>query len=247
MVEQASSPAADENKPRRTIRSYVVRGGRLTPGQQRAMDRLWPRYGVDFEAAEGGEGRKSQNRIDQQALFGREAPLVLEVGFGMGEALLEMAGRHPQENYIGVDVHPPGIGNILRGIEERGLDNLRVFQHDAIAVLRCCVAEEQLDRVQVFFPDPWHKKKHHKRRIIQPAFVQLLRSRLKLGGSLHIATDWEHYAEHIMSVLSAAEGFENAFGVGHFAADHDRPLTKFESRGHRLGHKVQDLIFKRVS
>ena len=243
MVEQASSSAADENKPRRAIRSYVVRGGRLTPGQQRARDRLWPRYGVDFDTASS----ESQNGIDQLTLFGREAPLVLEVGFGMGEALLEMAGRHPQENYIGVDVHPPGIGNILRGIEEKGLDNLRVFQHDAIAVLRSCVAEEQLDRVQVFFPDPWHKKKHHKRRIIQPAFVQLLRSRLKLGGSLHIATDWENYAEHILSVLSVAEGFENAFGAGQFASDHDRPLTKFESRGHRLGHKVQDMIFTRVA
>lgn len=225
----------DDKRPHRPIRTYVVRGGRLTPAQQKAMDRLWPRYGLKIEAG----------RIDQVALFGREAPLVFEVGFGMGEALLEMASQHPEEDHIGVDVHPPGIGNILRGIEERGLENLRVYEHDAKEVLRDCVAEQQLDRVQVFFPDPWHKKKHHKRRIIQPDFVQLVRSRLKPGGILHVATDWEHYAEHIMTVLTGAEGFENRFGEGAFATQHDRPPTKFERRGQRLGHGVWDMIFRR--
>lgn len=225
----------DDKRPHRPIRSYVVRGGRLTSAQQKAMERLWPHYGL----------RVDDGRIDQGALFGREAPLVLEVGFGMGEALLEMASQHPEEDHIGVDVHPPGIGNILRGIEERGLENLRVYEHDAREVLRDCVAEQQLDRVQVFFPDPWHKKKHHKRRIIQPDFVQLVHSRLKPGGVLHVATDWQHYAEHIMAVLTAAEGFENRFGEGAFATQHDRPATKFERRGERLGHGVWDMIFRR--
>lgn len=234
MAEQASEERTAQ-KHHRPIRSYVVRGGRLTPAQQKAMDRLWPRYGLSVD----------DGVIDPAAVFGRQAPLILEVGFGMGEALLEMAARHPEQDHIGVDVHPPGIGNILRGIEEKGLDNLRVYEHDAIEVLRRCVAERQLERVQVFFPDPWHKKKHHKRRIIQPDFVQLVRSRLKPGGTLHIATDWQNYAEHIMMVMDAAQGFENRFGEGCYATAHDRPATKFERRGQRLGHGVWDMIFER--
>ena len=229
--------AQDEQPFHREIRSFVVRGGRLTPAQQQAMDELWPLYGLQMDAGE----------LDAEQVFGRRAELVFEIGFGMGGSLVEMAQASPQRDFIGVDVHPPGIGTILRDIHARQLDNLKVYQGDAVEVLRKCIGDESVDCFQIFFPDPWHKKRHHKRRIIQPDFVQLLRQKMKPGGRLHVATDWQNYAEHIMEVMGPAEGFRNCFGEGAFATEHERPQTKFERRGQRLGHGVWDMIFEGIS
>ena len=226
-----------DSRALRPIRSYVVRGGRLTPSQQKAIESQWPRFGLE----------RGQGEVGREQLFGRHAPLVLEIGFGMGDSLVEMARRHPEQDFIGVDVHLPGIGTLLRGIQEHELENVRVCQDDAKQLLSEAIADGGLDRVLVFFPDPWHKKRHHKRRLIQPDFVQLLRRKLAPGGILHLATDWENYAEQMMEVLSAAEGFQNCFGPGQFAHQHDRPVTKFEKRGQRLGHGVWDLLFTRTS
>lgn len=235
LQEQAEAAKPEEALPyRRTLKSFVVRGGRLTVGQQAALETLWPRFGLDPEQP-----------LDAAAVFGRHAPLVLEIGFGMGASLLEMAQRAPDKDFIGVEVHPPGVGTLLRGSEERGLSNLRVYQHDAIQILERCLADGQLAEVLIFFPDPWHKKRHHKRRLVQPPFVQLLRRKLRPGGRLHLATDWQNYAEQMVEVLEGAEGFRNAFGPGQYAAEHDRPETKFERRGLRLGHGVWDLIYTR--
>ncbi|MGM0632915.1 MAG: tRNA (guanosine(46)-N7)-methyltransferase TrmB [Pseudomonadota bacterium] len=219
----------------RPIRSFVVRGGRLTASQQEALDHWWPLYGIDDTHA----------RIDPMALFGRHAPLTLEIGFGMGQSLVEQAAAHPERDFIGIEVHRPGVGKLLREIHERDLHNLRVYCHDATEILDRCVPERSLDTVQVFFPDPWHKKKHHKRRLIQPAFVRQLTTRLKPGGLLHLATDWTHYAEHMMEVLSAEPALENTAGEGQYAKNTGRPETKFERRGERLGHPVFDLLFAR--
>ncbi len=219
----------------RPIRSFVVRGGRLTASQQEALDHWWPLYGIDDTHA----------RIDPMVLFGRHAPLTLEIGFGMGQSLVEQAELHPERDFIGIEVHRPGVGKLLREIHERDLHNLRVYCHDATEILDRCVPERSLDTVQVFFPDPWHKKKHHKRRLIQPAFVRQLTTRLKPGGLLHLATDWTHYAEHMMEVLSAEPTLENTAGAGQYAHDTGRPETKFERRGERLGHPVFDLVFAR--
>ncbi len=229
------SGAEHEISPRREVKSYVVRGGRLTPSQARAMEVLWPRYGiaVDSEVVNG------------EGLFGRSAPLVFEIGFGMGDSLLEMAQANPDVDYIGVDVHPPGIGTLLKGIEERGLHNIRVFQGDGTLILRENFADASLSRVQIFFPDPWHKKRHHKRRLIQPDFVELIARKLQPGGILHLATDWEQYAEHMMEVLSASPSLCNSAGQGNYATRGERPSTKFVCRGERLGHGVWDLVFQR--
>lgn len=231
-----SEDKPDNNPFHREIRSFVVRGGRLTPSQQKAMDELWPRYGLRME----------DGPLNQQAVFGREAPLVLEIGFGMGDSLVEMAAAHPERDYIGVDVHPPGIGTMLKLIDERGLTNLRVYEVDGMEVLRQCIADAAIRQFQIYFPDPWHKKRHHKRRLIQPASVQLLHEKLAPEGILHIATDWENYAEHIMEVMAEAEGFENCCGAGAFATKHERVETKFERRGRRLGHGVWDMLFRKV-
>lgn len=221
----------------RRIRSFVRREGRLTPSQQRALDELWPRYGVDAD----GRG------IDFTALFGREAPTVVEVGFGNGEALLHMSQLHPEWNFLGIEVHRPGVGGLMRQLKERGIGNVRVMSEDAVQVLERQVADASLDRLLLFFPDPWHKKKHHKRRIVQPEFARLVRRKLKPGGVFHMATDWQAYAEHMLEVMEAAEGYENAAGAGRFsAAPAYRPVTKFERRGQRLGHGVWDLIYRRV-
>ena len=207
----------------------------MTPSQQRAFDELWPIYGLSVG-----------DRVDDS--FVQQRPLVLEIGFGMGDSLVEMARIYPQQCFIGVEVHRPGVGRLLRLANEAGLDNLKVFCDDALKVLDASIADSSLQRLQLFFPDPWPKKKHHKRRIIQPQFMQLVRQKLAIGGQFHTATDWEPYAEHMLEVLSAAEGFENAAGAGSFSAKPDyRPRTKFEKRGERLGHGVRDLIFNRVS
>jgi tRNA (guanine-N7-)-methyltransferase len=226
-----------EKKFLRRIRSFVRREGRLTRGQQRALDELFPRYGLE----------QSEKLIDLTVLFGRQADTVLEIGFGNGASLAEMAKADPAHNYLGIEVHRPGVGNLLLQIEAQQITNLRVMCADAVEVVEQMIPDASLARVQLFFPDPWHKKKHHKRRIVQPGFVQLLRRKLKPGGVLHMATDWQDYAEHMLAVMSAAEGFVNQQGAGQYAQRPDyRPLTKFEQRGHRLGHGVWDLLFERI-
>jgi tRNA (guanine-N7-)-methyltransferase len=222
----------------RRIRSFVRREGRLTPGQQRAMDELFPQFGI-----EAGEGL-----LDLDALFGRSAPRILEIGFGNGESLAEIAKNHPENDYLGIEVHRPGVGHLLMKIEELGLSNLRVMSEDAVEILQQQIPDNALDALYLFFPDPWHKKKHHKRRQVQPAWAQLVRSKLKVGGRLHMATDWENYAEQMRDVLNAAEGFQNTSPGNDYVTKPDyRPETKFERRGLRLGHGVWDLVFQKVS
>lgn len=221
----------------RRIRSFVRREGRLTPGQQRAMDELFPQFGIE---AGGGV-------LDLDTLFGRTAPRILEIGFGNGESLAEIARNHPENDYLGIEVHRPGVGHLLMKIEELGLTNVRVMCEDAVEILKQQIPDDSLDALYLFFPDPWHKKKHHKRRQVQPEWAQLVRSKLKMGGHLHMATDWEHYAEHMLEVLSAAEGFRSTAPSGDYVPKPDyRPETKFERRGQRLGHGVWDLVFEKV-
>lgn len=208
----------------------------MTDAQKRAFTANWQRWGLDFEP----------RPLDLPALFGAERPVVLEIGFGMGQSLATMAEAAPGCGFIGVEVHRPGVGRLLRAIDERGLDNIRVFCHDAVEVLEHCIPPGSLDTVQIFFPDPWHKKRHHKRRLIQPAFVDLLVSRIKPGGTLHLATDWENYAEQMLAVLSDRAELVNTAGEGKYSPrPESRPLTKFEQRGERLGHGVWDLVFTR--
>ncbi len=222
----------------RPIRSYVLRTGRLTPGQQKAFERWWPVFGVDFEA----------NRVlDLPALFGNNRPVWLEIGFGNGESLLQMARDFPERNFLGIEVHTPGVGHLLLKLGEEKLSNVRVMRHDAMEVLEQSLANASLEGVQLFFPDPWHKKKHHKRRIVRPAFVERMGQLIAPGGLFHAATDWEDYAEQIMRLFSNREDlFENVAGAGNYSPRPDtRPVTKFEQRGQRLGHGVWDLLFRR--
>jgi tRNA (guanine-N7-)-methyltransferase len=222
----------------RRIRSFVRREGRITPAQQRALDELFPRFGI----------ASGDNEIDLDKAFGRSAPRVLEIGFGNGEALIQMAKAQPDSNYIGIEVHRPGIGRVLNRIEDEELTNIRVMNDDAVDIIKKQIPDDSLDRVLLFFPDPWHKKKHHKRRILNDEFAQLVRKKLKVGGVWHMATDWQDYAEHMMNVMTDADGFENTAGKEHFTPRPDyRPLTKFEQRGQRLGHGVWDLVFKRIA
>ncbi len=228
----------DEQKPLRRIRSFVVRAGRMTEGQQRALDENWPNYGLELK----------DGLINPTEVFGREAPLVLEIGFGMGDSLIEMARQAPEKNFIGIEVHPPGVGRLLSRAAEAGLTNIRVYCDDAVEVLEHCIPDASLETLQLFFPDPWHKKRHHKRRIVQPEFAQKIRQKLAIGGCFHMATDWENYAEHMMEVMSAAEGYRNRQGEGEYAPQPEwRPVTKFQMRGERLGHGVWDLMFERTA
>lgn len=231
-----SRPAIVSEQPHfRAIRSFVRREGRLTPGQERALAELYPRYGVELADA----------ALDFPALFGRRAPVVLEIGFGNGDSLAAMAKAHPERDYFGIEVHRPGVGHLLMQIEREGLGNLRVIDADAQEVVKR-VPPQSLYGVQLFFPDPWPKKRHHKRRLVQPAWVASMREKLVPGGFLHLATDWENYAEHMLEVLSAAPGLRNSAGAGNYSPrPAERPLTKFEQRGQRKGHGVWDLIFVR--
>lgn len=233
------------SKHLRTIRSFVLREGRLTPGQTRAFDELWPRYGIG-DPADDELNWLSDQPLDLPALFGNDHPVTLEIGFGNGDSLAEMAAATPERNFIGIEVHRPGVGHLLLRTEELGLTNLRVMRKDAVQILTKALSAASLDRVQLFFPDPWHKKRHHKRRILQPKLVALLARVTRPGGHFHAATDWQDYAEHMMTVLTASDLFNNCAGEHSYTPRPDyRPLTKFEQRGHRLGHGVWDLVFER--
>jgi tRNA (guanine-N7-)-methyltransferase len=226
----------DGGPPHRTVRSYVLRAGRMGTGQQRALAELGPRYVLPFQPTP----------LDLPAVFGRRAPCVLEIGFGMGGATAQIAAARPDTDFIGVEVHEPGVGALLKLIGDQGLTNLRIVRHDAVEVLREMLAPASLAGVHVFFPDPWHKKRHHKRRLIQPPLVALLASRLAPGGVLHCATDWEDYALQMLDVLSAEPLLRNTAERWAPRPDY-RPLTKFEHRGLKLGHGVWDLVFTRSS
>ena len=233
----AGEETTEEGKFMRRIRSFVRREGRLTKGQERALLELWPVMGVEYR----------DEMLDLNQLFGRDAPIVLEIGFGMGKSLVEMAAAAPETNFIGIEVHRPGVGACLSSAQDAGITNLRLFCHDAVEVLGQMIPDQSIDTLQLFLPDPWHKARHHKRRIVQPAFVQMLRPKLKIGGVFHMATDWENYAEHMLEVMNAAEGFVNTVEGDYAPRPDSRPLTKFEQRGHRLGHGVWDLLFARKS
>ena len=222
---------------RRTIKSYVLRQGRLTRGQQQALEKLWPVYGIDFEA----------KQLDLDTLFKRSAAIILEVGFGNGDSLFQQALSNPNNDYIGIEVHRPGVGHLLHLAGDAGITNLRVINHDAVEVLQQQLRDHSLDCVQLFFPDPWHKKRHHKRRIVKAEFIQLVYQKLKPGGLFHLATDWQHYAEHMLAEMEQADGFSNTAGKGNYAENTGRPPTKFEHRGRRLGHGVWDLVFRKES
>jgi tRNA (guanine-N7-)-methyltransferase len=239
--EGASAPIASAPglpPRRRPIRSYVLRQGRLTTAQGRAFDEIWPRFGVERAAGEV---------LDLPVLFGNDQPVLLEIGFGNGETLVEMAEHHPECNFLGVEVHGPGVGHLLLEIERRDLGNLRLLRQDAVDLLATGLAPASLAGVYLLFPDPWPKQRHHKRRILNPAFVALLARVIRPGGFFHAATDWEPYARQMLEVLTASEAlFTNAAGRDQFAPrPEDRPQTKFERRGQGLGHGVRDLIFLR--
>lgn len=228
--------AADAPRERR-VRSFVRREGRFTPAQRAALETLWEGRGLEI----GSEP------LDLHALFPGCTTFTLEIGFGMGHTLAGLAAREPGTGIIGVEVHRPGVGKLLALAEALQLTNLRVFCADAVDVLNRAIPVASLDRVLLLFPDPWPKKRHHKRRIVQPAFVELVRSRLREGGVFHLATDWEPYAAHMLEVLESARGWRNLAGAGCFAErPASRDLTRFEARGQRLGHEVRDLLFARV-
>jgi tRNA (guanine-N7-)-methyltransferase len=219
----------------RKIQSFIRRQGRLTAGQQHALDNHWGTYGLDPDAD-----------YDFARVFGRSAPLCVEIGFGNGESLAQMAAAHPEIDYLGIEVHRPGVGHLLMLLAERNLANVRIYCHDAVEILEKRIPDDSLNGVHLFFPDPWPKKKHHKRRIVQPRFIALLSKKLKAGGYFHAASDWQPYAEHMLEVLSAQEKLTNASETGGFCERPAyRPLTKFEQRGIRLGHGVWDVIFNK--
>ena len=232
----ASPEQAAQNLHLRSIKTYVLRAGRMGSGQKRAFDAYGPQYLLPYQP----------QALDVAAAFGRTAPLVLEIGFGMGDATAHIAKVRPEDNFLCCEVHEPGVGALLKRCGEGQIGNIRIVQHDAVQVLAQMLGENSLDGVHIFFPDPWHKSRHHKRRLIQPPFVAQLCRHIKPGGYLHLATDWEPYAQQMMAVLSAEPQLENTAGAGQFAAKPDyRPLTKFENRGLRLGHGVWDLVLRR--
>jgi len=219
---------------KRHIRSFVLRQGRVSPAQQRACDALLPRFGIQYVA----------QPLDLDLVFGRNAPKILEIGFGMGDSTASIALAHPENDYLALEVHTPGVGNLLKLIDAHQIANIRIIQHDAVEVLRDMIGADTLDGVHVFFPDPWHKARHNKRRLIQAPFIAQLVQKLKPGGYIHVATDWQNYAEQVLAVLSAEPLLENT-AAGYALRPDYRPLTKFEQRGIRLGHGVWDLLFRR--
>ena len=233
----SETPEAQAEKSKRPIRSFVLRMGRMTAGQQNAMESHWSSKGL----------LRENGVINYAQVFGRAAPIVLEIGFGMGASLVTMAKAAPDKDFIGIEVHRPGVGRLLHLMEEQGVENIRAYCDDAVEVLKQCIPDQSLNCVQIFFPDPWHKKRHNKRRLIQPEFVQLLRQKLQIGGVIHLATDWQDYAEQMLDVMSVAPGFRNQVASGYAPRPEARPLTKFEARGERLGHGVWDLLFEKIS
>ncbi len=226
----------ETESPRRRIRSFVRREGRMTEGQRRALEDLWPRYGLE----------RPPQALDLSTVFGRTAPVTFEIGFGMGDYLHARVVAEPERDFIGVEVHRPGVGRLLNRVAEAGRENLRVASEDAVEVLRDWIAPESLDEIVIQFPDPWHKKRHHKRRLIQPEFARLVVSRLRRGGVLQLATDWAEYAEHMLAVLNADPDLVNEAPDGRFVPRPPARLkTKFEQRGERLGHAVFDLAYRR--
>jgi tRNA (guanine-N7-)-methyltransferase len=214
-----------------------MRAGRITDAQQRALELYWPRFGIEF----------APSLLDLDALFGRTAPRTLEIGFGNGDHLLERALAAPERDFLGIEVHRPGIGHLLLEASRAGASNLRVIAHDAVEVLQCQIAPDSLDELQLLFPDPWPKARHHKRRIVQPAFAGLVASRLKGGGRFHLATDWEPYAQDMLSVLRGCDALCNCTAEGGFSERvMERSATRFERRGERLGHTVRELLFMRA-
>ena len=221
--------------PLRRIRSFVRRDGRITDAQRRAWDVSWPQFGLELK----------DGIINFQQVFQREAPRILEIGFGSGHSLLAMAALHPEQDFIGIETHQPGIGILLSGMEAQAVSNIRIYYADAVDVLNQCIANQSLDVVQIFFPDPWPKRRHYKRRLIQPEFISLITSKLKPGGMLHLATDWQDYAKNMMQVLTNEKHLSNLAGPGEFAArSSQRPvMTKFELRGQRSGFVIHELQF----
>lgn len=220
----------------KSIRSFVIRGGRMTDAQEKAFNTAWPYFGLSLY----------DGLIDPVEVFGRSAPLVIEVGFGMGDSLLQMACTEPEKDFIGIEVHPPGVGRLINEAHKKGVKNLKVYLADANDVLSDCIPVGCADRFQLYFPDPWHKKKHTKRRIVQDPFIANVARVLKISGVFHLATDWEHYADYMMEKMSAASEFENCAGDYLFSTRPNyRPVTKFEQRGNRLGHGVWDLLFSK--
>lgn len=238
MTDSHDPQAPAEATPKmRTVKSFVMRAGRMTEGQQRGLDNGWSKFGLELE----------QGAPDFDAVFGRSAPRTFEIGFGMGHSLLEMAGAAPEQDFIGIEVHRPGVGGLLNGLLTQNINNVRVYSCDALEVLRDCIADNSLDRVMLFFPDPWHKARHHKRRIVQASFAELVRQKLKVGGVLHMATDWQPYAEYMLEVMNVAPGYQNLAEDGLYVPrPQERPTTKFERRGERLGHGTWDLKFQRT-
>lgn len=227
----------NSEKQHPAIRSFVLRQGRLTPSQQKALDNYWQEYGLDF----------SEQQLDFEAIFGNSNALTLEIGFGNGESLLEQAINNPERNFLGIEVHTPGVGHLIHGAQQAGIKNLRVIRHDAIEVLDKQIPKDTFDRVQLFFPDPWHKKRHNKRRILKTDFVETIRQHLRDGGHFHMATDWENYAEHMLETMNQHHGFINTAGKENFVSPQGlRPETKFERRGLKLGHGVWDMVYRRT-
>lgn len=214
---------------KRRIRSFVMRAGRMTDGQTKALESHWPLYGLE----------------PSDALSSSDRPRVVELGFGMGGSLLEQCVAEPEKDFVGIEVHLPGVGRLLAGAAEAGVNNLKVYKHDGVEVLRDCIPDASVDRFQLYFPDPWHKKRHHKRRIVQPEFAAQVRAKLKPGGLFHLATDWQPYAEYMLEVMQQAPGFENT-GTDYVEKPEWRPVTKFQKRGERLGHGVWDLVYRAV-
>jgi tRNA (guanine-N7-)-methyltransferase len=222
----------------RPVRSFVLRAGRLTEGQKRALDELWPLYGID----------EGENDLNLETLFGNDHPVIMEIGFGNGDATWQMALAHPEENYLAVEVHRPGVGHLLLKLEENGIGNVRIACEDAVELIRQRIPRGSLAGVRIYFPDPWPKKRHHKRRIIQAPFIGLLAEKMQAGGILHMATDWEQYAEYMLEVMHNSRDFENLAPDGKACPKPEwRPATKYEKRGERLGHSVLDLVFRRAA
>lgn len=227
------SSDSSSSSSRRPIRSYVIRAGRQTDAQRKALDRYWSDYVIEYQA----------RPLDLNALFAKQARLVVEIGFGMGDSLLELAKSDPRRNFLGIEVHRPGIGKLLHGIAQHKLTNLKVICHDAKEVIEQCFADETIDRLLIFFPDPWPKQRHHKRRLVQTPFIELATLKLKPGAEIHLATDWQAYAEHMMEVMEGSSVLANRLGPACYWEQAERPATKFERRGERLGHGVWDLLF----